>query len=122
MKVWGGRGMSGQNDTKSRGLSLAQPITPQWVRKKSIGQTKGGVKNAIMEDMQLPTDKLASQQWDFPTIQKEDSGDVSAACSYESDAFQNMSKDGGNTPVMNATNSVALYMLCVCVCVCHFYV
>lgn len=38
--MWGGRGMSGQNDRSSKGLSLAQPITPQWTRKKSMGQTK----------------------------------------------------------------------------------
>lgn len=60
--------MSGQNDKNSRGLSLAQPITQQWVRKKSMGQTKGVYKkNAIMEDMKLPEDKLVSQQWNIPT-------------------------------------------------------
>lgn len=33
--------MSGQNDRNSRGLSLTQPIILQWVREKSMGQTKG---------------------------------------------------------------------------------
>lgn len=47
----------------SRGLSIAQPIIQQYVREKSKGQTKKwSVRNAIMEDMKLPTDKLLSQQ------------------------------------------------------------
>lgn len=72
--------MSGQNGKNTRGLSLAQPITPQYVREKSKGQTKESMRNAIMEDMKLPKYKLVSQQWDiqaYNRYKKQDNGDAS---------------------------------------------
>ena len=45
-------------------------------RKVRVKQ-KESIKNAIMEDMKQPTDKLVSQQWGSPTaqlIQNEDGG------------------------------------------------
>lgn len=44
-----------------------------WVKQKE------SIKNAIMDYMKQPTDKLVSQQWVIPTvqlIQQEDNGDA----------------------------------------------
>lgn len=57
-KSMGGRGMSGQNDRKSRVIQLPHNGSERKVRVKQ----KESIKNAIMEDMKQPTDKLVSQQ------------------------------------------------------------
>lgn len=48
-------------------LSVAQPITPQWAREKSMGQTKG-VHQKCNYRTKLPTDKVVSQQGGSPTV------------------------------------------------------
>lgn len=63
LNVWGGRGMSWQNGKKLKGvINSSANYSTVCQREKYGSNKKGSVRNAIMEDMKLRTDKVVSQQ------------------------------------------------------------
>lgn len=61
MEVWCGRGLSGQNDGNSRGFIASTANYPTVGQKEEVWvKQKESIKNTIMEDMELPADRLVS--------------------------------------------------------------